>query len=343
MKSNTRYFTALVILIFALALNAGAQGVPIRLAPTRITSYDIDSTPRSGFGCWDHTYFGLITNIGRTVSSAGYCNLDGNQIAKYWSGIGTLNDGIISATPSGNHLFTIGLADDGLPIDPVITLHLDGMFTISKITVFGGRADYYAPPGALAGATVEIGGVGVNLQIIPIGFPNALGIFPDGEFDFIGTPLADRPTNAIVLRDFVALFFGSPFDQFSITEMTVEGSPAPVGMPVNIDIRPGSQRNKIELGDDDRVKVAVLSGTTFDAPASVDRTSLTFGKTGDERSLAFCNPNPGDVNGDTLLDLICAFKIQKTGFQLGDTTGVLKGKTLSGTAIRGEDAVLIEH
>src|SRR5712691_9269068 len=103
MKSNTRYFTALVI-FFALALNAGAQGVPIR-----ITSYDISSTPRSGFGCWDHVYNGLVLNLSRTVSNVGYC-FDGNQIAKYWSGSGTLNDGVISATTSGNHLLTIGLA-----------------------------------------------------------------------------------------------------------------------------------------------------------------------------------------------------------------------------------------
>ena len=335
MKSNTRYFAALVIFIFALALNAGAQTVPVT-----ITSYDISSTPRSGFGCWDHTYNGLILNLSRTASNVGYC-FDGNQIAKYWSGSGTLNDGVISATTSGNHLFSIGLADDGLPVDPVIALHFDGMFTINKITVFGGRADYYAPPGALTGATVEIGIVSANLQIMPIGVPNALGVFPDGEFNLIGTPLADRPINAIVLRDFVASFYGGPIDQFSITEITVEGSPAPVGLPVGIDIRPGSQRNKIELGEDDRVKVAVLSSTTFDAPASIDRTSLTFGKTGDERSLAFCDPSPRDVNADGLLDLICGFKITKMGFQLGDTTGVLKGKTLSGTAIQGEDAVSI--
>ena len=65
MKSNTRYFTALVIFIFALALNASAQTVPIT-----ITSYGIKSTPRSGFGCWDHTYFGYSIDVGRTASSS---------------------------------------------------------------------------------------------------------------------------------------------------------------------------------------------------------------------------------------------------------------------------------
>jgi len=337
MKGNTRYFTALVIFIFALALNASAQTVPIT-----ITSYEIKSTPRSGFGCWYHTYFGYSINVGRTLNRyGGYCNFDGNQLANYITGIGTLNDGIISDT-SNTHLFTIGLADDGLPILPEITLHLNGMFIIDKINVFGGTVEYNAAPGALTSATVEIGGVAVvDLPITPIGSANALGIFPNGEFDLVGTVLAQRPTNQIVLKNFAGMLFGAPFDQFSITEITVEGSLPPVPMPVGIDIRPGNQRNKIELGEDDRVKVAVLASTTFDAPASVDRTSLTFGKTGDERSLAFCDPSPRDVNADGLLDLICGFKITKMGFQLGDTTGVLKGKTLSGTAIRGEDAVSI--
>jgi len=338
MKGNTRYFTALVIFILALALNASAQTYF-----NTITSYEIKSTPRSGFGCWYHNYFGISINVGRTLNGYGiYCNLDGNQLANYISGIGTLNDGVISDT-NNTHLFTIGLADDGLPILPEITLHFNGMLIVDKINVFGGAAEYFAPPGALTDATVEIGPVSAALQIMPIGFPNALGIYANGEFDLTGTPLAGRPTNQIVLKNFVASFYGQPFDQFSITEITVDGHLPPVPMPVGIDIRPWNQRNKIELGEDDRVKVAVLSSTTFDAPASIDRTSLTFGKTGDERSLAFCDPSPRDVNADGLLDLICGFKIIKMGFQLGDTTGVLKGKTLSGTAIRGEDAVFIEH
>src|SRR5882762_1616136 len=218
-----RYFTALAIFIFALAPNASAQTVPIT-----ITSYGIKSTPRSGFGCWDHTYFGISTNIGRTISSSGYCNLDGNQISDYLDGFGTLNDSVISASTSGNHLFSVGLADDGLPILPEITLHLGSTFIINEIMVFGGTADYYAAPGALAGATVEIGGVAVVLPTIPFGSTNALGIYPDGKLVLIGTPLAGRPTNQIMLKNFVASFFGGPFDQFSITEITVDGSLPPV-------------------------------------------------------------------------------------------------------------------
>jgi uncharacterized repeat protein (TIGR01451 family) len=108
-----------------------------------------------------------------------------------------------------------------------------------------------------------------------------------------------------------------------------------------IDIKPGSYPNSINPKSKGNIPVAILSSATFDAPSQVEKTSLTFGRTGDEQSLAFCNPNGEDVNGDGLLDLICHFETQKTGFQSGDTQGVLKGKTVDGTPIKGTDSVKI--
>jgi hypothetical protein len=70
-------------------------------------------------------------------------------------------------------------------------------------------------------------------------------------------------------------------------------------------------------------------------------TSLTFGRTGDETSLDFCNSTLEDVNGDGLLDVVCHFNTMATGFLLGDTQGVLKGKTRSGVPIKGTDSVRI--
>jgi hypothetical protein len=47
------------------------------------------------------------------------------------------------------------------------------------------------------------------------------------------------------------------------------------------------------------------------------------------------------VNRDGNPDLLCRFSTQKTGFQAGDTEGVLTGLTIAGTSIRGTDAVTI--
>ena len=113
-------------------------------------------------------------------------------------------------------------------------------------------------------------------------------------------------------------------------------------MTVTIDIKPGEGPAPINTKSKGTIPVAVLSGPTFDAVALVDQTSLTFGHTGNEKSLAFCS-GPQDVNGDGLLDLVCHFNTPLTQFQAGDTKGILKGKILGGNSLMGTDAVVIVH
>ena len=110
---------------------------------------------------------------------------------------------------------------------------------------------------------------------------------------------------------------------------------------MTIDIKPGSFPNSINRRSKGKIPVAILSTADFDAPARVDWASLTFGRTGDERSLAFCDSSPEDVNGDGLPDLVCHFSTQLTGFDAGDTEGVVKGRNIDGTAITGRDSVRI--
>jgi hypothetical protein len=114
---------------------------------------------------------------------------------------------------------------------------------------------------------------------------------------------------------------------------------AGVVIPVIIDIKPGGFPNSINPSGTGKTPLAVLSNNKFDAVARIDQTSLTFGHTGDETSLAFCNAE--DVNADGLLDLICQFNTQSTGFLSGDTVGVLKGKTIDGIPVFGKDSVNI--
>ena len=87
--------------------------------------------------------------------------------------------------------------------------------------------------------------------------------------------------------------------------------------------------------------VAILSAPGFDAPSAVDRASLIFGRTGDEAGLAFSDRRAKDVNGDGLRDLICHFHTGRTGFQLGDSQGILKGLTVDVISIEGADLVQI--
>ncbi len=109
---------------------------------------------------------------------------------------------------------------------------------------------------------------------------------------------------------------------------------------VSVDIKPGDFPNVIDLGSKGTIPVAVLSTTDFNAPSQVNTASLKFGRTGNESSLASCS-SPQDVNKDGLRDVLCHFNAQSTGFQLGDTQGVLTGTTGSGGSIRGTDSVVV--
>jgi alpha-tubulin suppressor-like RCC1 family protein len=110
---------------------------------------------------------------------------------------------------------------------------------------------------------------------------------------------------------------------------------------VLIDIKPGSSTNPIQRGAAGSTPVAILSSATFSAPARVMQSSLTFGRTGTETSFVKCDA-PQDVNGDGRLDLVCKFDTKKSGFQLGNTVGVLRGRTVAGARFEGTDVVTIK-
>lgn len=115
----------------------------------------------------------------------------------------------------------------------------------------------------------------------------------------------------------------------------------PTLLTVTIDIKPGSNPSSINPKARGTTPVAILSTADFDAPSETDRASLTFGRTGDEQSLAFCSTIAQDVDFDGTLDLVCHFTTQQMGFQVGDTEGILKGETGGGRPIEGRDGVRI--
>ncbi len=114
-------------------------------------------------------------------------------------------------------------------------------------------------------------------------------------------------------------------------------------LSIGIDIKPDSSENVINIKSHGETSVAILSSVTFDAPDEVNQSSLRFGRTGMEASLAMCNADAQDVNSDGLLDLVCHFYTSLTGFQMGDTVGLLKGLTVDGVQMEGSDAVKILH
>ena len=129
--------------------------------------------------------------------------------------------------------------------------------------------------------------------------------------------LASMSTNALITYNYVVLH--PPFLQ------------------VSIDIKPGG----INLRKTHQISVAIFSTGDFDAPSQIDQDSLTFGRTGSEHSLAYCNKKPKDIDGDGFKDLLCYFYTDRTAFQCGDNLGALNGYMVGGLPIRGSESVNI--
>ncbi len=197
--------TALVTIALTLSVCASA-------ATLQITSYDIEQTPENGFGCWFHNYTGTITDTGHTVSGSVNCSPSNPaRVLNYSNGSGTLNDGLFDTT----HLLMTRTDDQGQPMQPVITVHLGGIYTINEIRLLKGNSSFTD----ITGATVQIGGTAIPFLSTPVG-GDPLSVL----LDLRGTALAGIPTNQLAVKNFTASFFGSPIDQFGIGEVEVDGS-----------------------------------------------------------------------------------------------------------------------
>lgn len=181
---------------------------------------------------------------------------------------------------------------------------------------------------ALPAQPMEIG-----LQILSVDRGNAQ-CEPTGTMAIVEFPSPDNNFTTIVEFDDNPQY-GSAFYYVKLRIRTLP-------MTVQIDIKPWSKNNPIHYKGHGILPVAILSTEDLDAPSEIDQSSLTFGATGEEKSLAFCRRRPKDVRRDgSKDDLVCYFYIEAAGFKCGDTEGILNGKTMSGIPIEGEDLVKI--
>jgi len=114
-----------------------------------------------------------------------------------------------------------------------------------------------------------------------------------------------------------------------------------LAVKVDIDIKPGSYPNSINLGSGGTVPVAIFSTTTFDAttidPVTVTLASAPTKLKGQGTPMA----SSEDVNGDGLLDLVVHVSTTALKLTGADTEAILEGKTSDGARIRGVDTVRV--
>jgi hypothetical protein len=144
----------------------------------------------------------------------------------------------------------------------------------------------------------------------------------------------DNQESAFIEGDIEAVLKGKTNDGFLIG-----GVDTIIIAGLQIDVKPGSDPNSINLGSDGFIPVAILTTATFDA-ADVDQASLSL-----EGAVARQKGNSGnigsfeDVDGDGDLDLVVQFPTADLQLTEADTEAILEGLTLAGTPILGFDSI----
>ena len=101
---------------------------------------------------------------------------------------------------------------------------------------------------------------------------------------------------------------------------------------VDIDIKPGSDPNAINVRSRGVIPVATLTTADFDA-TTVEPEMVQFSGASPVRWAV------EDVDSDTDWDMIFHFKTQETGIACGDTEAALTGETFDGQSINGTDSI----
>lgn len=109
-------------------------------------------------------------------------------------------------------------------------------------------------------------------------------------------------------------------------------------LTVDIDIKPGSDRNPINLRSKGNIPVAILSSDRFDA-TQVNWETVRFGPSGATERHQRVHVKDADYDG--YMDVVLHFKTRDTGILCGDTETTLTGETFSGEEFTGSDVIKI--
>lgn len=123
---------------------------------------------------------------------------------------------------------------------------------------------------------------------------------------------------------------------FEVNFSPEPGASFEVFQKVNVDIKPSSDQNPLNLKSNGTLPVAILTTADFNTQ-NIDPNSVLFGpnKIGEFHQKGHWQ----DVDSDTDLDLLMHFKISMAGIQPEDHQACLTGKTYDGIDFRGCDVI----
>jgi len=173
------------------------------------------------------------------------------------------------------------------------------------------------------------------------------GLFADPRSLFTA-PAGPTPNEfTLMVFDFIGL--GPSPTPFEIHASGI----TPCLLVINLDIKPGSFPNSINLGSGGATPVAMLGSATFDVTL-IDESTLVLGSAGvktvgrkDPHSLCNIEDVSGDFSGgaegapDGFADLVCHFITDTIVPEGGDTAAKLTGALLDATPFEGSDSVNI--
>lgn len=138
-------------------------------------------------------------------------------------------------------------------------------------------------------------------------------------------------------------------DMMNLCYLPMEGGytdlRGPCVIPVDVDVKPGSDPNSINTRSKGVVPVAILGSDEFDV-TDIDVTTLQFGPAAaspahDLTRKGTYHGHLQDVNSDGYLDLVSHYRHRQTGLSKGVTEACITAATTSGIPVEGCDAVRI--
>lgn len=197
----------------------------------------------------------------------------------------------------------------------------------APIMAWGGTFDAAGPGGP---------GSSIKVELID-GTPVDVGIIPNTTAGTFWGFVSDQPFVKVHLKD-AALIAGA-CETYTMDDMVYSFE------PIEIDIKPGSDPNSINLKSKGVIPVAILTTPTFDA-TTVDGTTVMFATAPPVHDMSdplVVADHQHDVDLDGDIDFVFHFAVQETDIVSDDPSAMLTGNTLGGIPIWGTDSVRTLH